>query len=285
MAMKKRQTKLETLVRYAMVYHLSGVLPLYVINEFPKSGGSWVGQMLSRALGLSFPRNQFPQLKSCILHGHYLHPGINNVLIVWRDGRDDIISWYHHCLFLNESGRNKPVVDRLRQKFQFTDYTDLHANLPEFIEHCFTEKYPMKFSWKDFVNKWINEKTAVFVRYEDLRTAGAEELCRVVKELTGEPLSPVRANAIIDEFSFAKQAGRAPGMENKNSFLRKGIVGDWKNHFSLEARQLFDQFVGNELIQLGYEQNHDWVDDGALPAATKIVLVKNDSKSNAPIAS
>ncbi|HLL56876.1 MAG TPA: hypothetical protein VK359_03025, partial [Rubrobacteraceae bacterium] len=32
------------LVRLSMVHLLSGAVPLYVINEFPKSGGTWVGQ-------------------------------------------------------------------------------------------------------------------------------------------------------------------------------------------------------------------------------------------------
>src|SRR5215204_5371245 len=31
------------LIRAGIVHLLSGVLPLYVVNEFPKSGGSWVG--------------------------------------------------------------------------------------------------------------------------------------------------------------------------------------------------------------------------------------------------
>ncbi len=37
------------LVRAWMVHLLSCVVPLYVVNEFPKSGGTQVGQMLGRA--------------------------------------------------------------------------------------------------------------------------------------------------------------------------------------------------------------------------------------------
>ena len=48
------------LVRAGMVRLLSGVLPLYVVNEYPKSGGTWVGQMLGRALDVPFPRNRPP---------------------------------------------------------------------------------------------------------------------------------------------------------------------------------------------------------------------------------
>ena len=55
------------LVRGGMVHLLSGPLGLYVINEFPKSGGTWVGQMLGRALGVPFPRIAYQRLvlRSC----------------------------------------------------------------------------------------------------------------------------------------------------------------------------------------------------------------------------
>ena len=42
--------KLNSLARLGMVHLLSGPMPLYVINEFIKSVGSWTGQMLDRSL-------------------------------------------------------------------------------------------------------------------------------------------------------------------------------------------------------------------------------------------
>ena len=42
--------------------------------------------------------------------------------------------------------------------------------------------------------------------------------------------------------------------------MRKGIAGDWKNQFSLEAAQMFDQLAGETLVQWEYEQDRDWVD-------------------------
>ena len=59
---------------------------------------------------------------------------------------------------------------------------------------------------------------------------------------------------------FKNKAGRNPGDENKLSFLRKGIAGDWKNYFSKEANQVFNKFAGKELIKLGYEIDDSWID-------------------------
>src|SRR3712207_8037395 len=42
--------------------------------------------------------------------------------------------------------------------------------------------------------------------------------------------------------------------------LRKGVVGDWRNQFSPEAREVFNRYAGEELILLGYEKDRKWVD-------------------------
>ena len=123
-----------------MVHMLSGAIPLYIVNEYPKSGGTWVGQMLGRALRVPFPRNRFPVLRPSIMHGHYLRPwGMKNVVVVWRDGRDVMVSWYHQNLFSHE-WRNDLQVERARREFSFRNYDDIYKNLPEFIEWAFTQK-------------------------------------------------------------------------------------------------------------------------------------------------
>jgi sulfotransferase family protein len=59
--------------------------------------------------------------------------------------------------------------------------------------------------------------------------------------------------------SSHSSASLGAGEENKRSFLRKGVVGDWRNQFSLEAREVFDRYAGEELILLGYEKDRKWV--------------------------
>jgi Sulfotransferase domain len=245
------------LIRTGLVHFLSGALPLYVVNEFPKSGGTWVGQMLGRALGLPFPRNRLPVLRPSIMHGHYLSPwGMKNVVVAWRDGRDVMVSWYHQQLIPHEW--NELQVGRSRRDLPLEDYEDVYGNLPAFIEYAFTRPHSPSFSWADFVRRWHGRKNAVHVRYEDLRTDTASELLRLVLGLTGKQLGPEEASAIAEEFSFERQAGRSAGEEDRRSFLRKGVVGDWRNHFSPEAREVFDRYAGGELILLGYEPDRTW---------------------------
>ncbi|MEM7029539.1 MAG: sulfotransferase domain-containing protein [Chloroflexota bacterium] len=254
--------KFDVLSRIVLCNTLSGVLPLYIVTEHPKSGGTWFGQMLSSALQIPFPRNQMPRLTTSIMHGHYLYsPGLRNVFCVMRDGRDIAVSYYYHALFENE--RNPAWrVHAMREKFPFQDYDDIEQNLPVFIEYLLSRKQrfyrPSNFSWTQFVDSW-HQRDASIVKYEDLLNDPAQELKRAIHQVTGQTMPLDHLQTIADTFSFANQAQRASGQENTRSFLRKGIAGDWKTKFSLEARQMFDYYAGDALILMGYEPDHAWV--------------------------
>lgn len=248
-------TKLQSIQRYIMVKGLSKQLPLYVINEYPKSGGTWAGQLISTALQLPFPRNQFRPLKSCVIHGHFLNPrAMHNVVCVWRDGRDLMVSWYYHCLFRHEYD-NQSLVEKVRHQLQFSDCEDIYQNLPQFIEYSLTQPYYPRFTWTDFVINWHHHSNAVHLHYEDLHQKPVENLIWVVQQLSQQTLEPTRAKEIVAQFSFQRQKKS----NQKHRFLRKGIVGDWKNHFSPEAKQVFNHYAGNALILMGYENSQAWV--------------------------
>jgi hypothetical protein len=254
--------KLNGLLRYLIVHvGCNNSLGYYLVNEYPKSGGSWLGQMLAEAVGISFPRNRLPLLKPSIMHGHYFATwNIKKAVVIWRDGRDVLISQYYHYLFKNERG-NAYGVDIARSDLDFLDYNDIKNNLPKFMKHVYETKKHPKFSWSEFVNKWAELEGAVNVKYEDLRLNTSTELQKIAKKLNGIKLSDAKAQKIADEYSFESQAKRKAGEENINSFMRKGIVGDWKNYFTQESKELFAKYAGDELITLGYEKDFSWVKD------------------------
>ena len=57
-----------------------------------------------------------------------------------------------------------------------------------------------------------------------------------------------------------RQTGREPGQSDNNEHVRKGVVGDWRTHFSREAAEVFNELGGEALVHLGYEADTGWVD-------------------------
>jgi hypothetical protein len=241
---------------------LNGALPwnFYpLVNEYPKSGGSWLAQMLAEALELPNPRRRLPMLRSSMMHGHYLWPmNLRNIVMVWRDGRDVMVSFYYH-LVADNNFAGPTAKAHSRRLMGVSDVDDIRANLPRFIELVSEGKLHPRFGWGEFHHRWKdNPRVLAHTRYEAMLEDAGAELFRLQATLGGTRSRDV-CKEIADRFSFERQANRQRGEADNSSFLRKGIAGDWKNHFSPEAARVFDHFSGDALVDLGYEQDRGWV--------------------------
>jgi|TARA_R110002096_G_scaffold272416_4_gene466074 hypothetical protein len=254
--------KLDALQRLIMINCLSGFLPIYVVTEYPKSGGTWVGQMVSEILRVPFPRNKRPDFQSCLLHTHLLYMRtIKNVLVVFRDGRDVMVSQYFHMLFENE--KSSPIlVKKTRGDLSFKDYHDVEHNLPTFIDYIFDKESssvsPYHFTWTQFVNSWRGKDVAT-VKYEDMVAEPTYSLRTILRQMGRDGPDESYLDSVAKKYSFENQAMRKPGEENRMSFLRKGRPGDWMEKFNRKSALLFDEYAGSELIELGYAVNRSWV--------------------------
>ena len=220
-----------------------------------------MSQLLSDALNLEFPRNRLPSLSSSILHGHYMIDSpLDRKVLVWRDGRDIAISWYYHAV-IGHSLTSSAAVKRMRKRLGVTDVdSENREELFSKALRLFLENPGLpRFTWSEFVRRWYGDKGYTHVKYEDLLRDTKAELTRILYELTGETLDEAVAYAIVEKYSFKKQTNRDPGAENEKAFLRKGISGDWRNHFSMDDRRLFCEYAGDELELLGYETGGPWV--------------------------
>lgn len=224
-----------------------------IVNEFPKSGGSWFSQMLAETLGLPFPRNRLPMARSCIMQCHIMNTwNMRNVVLVWRDGRDVAVSLYHHLLMGHEKMADSRIAD-YRRRIGIKDPSEVVENLPRFLEVMMTNPVFPRFTWPRFVEIWHERQGTVATRYEDLLVRPADELARIAREL-GRPEPPREAlDEIVERYSFRAQSGRRAGEEKQGSFMRKGVSGDWKTHFNPVANEIFESHAGDALRALGYE--------------------------------
>lgn len=248
------------LKRLALWHLFSTKLDLVLLTEFPKSGGTWLSKLIASYLKIPFPENESAKFEKALLHGHHVyHPNFHNLICLNRDGRDILVSYYYH-MFSGMKEIKSSVVNDFRKNLNFKDYQDTKANLPKYIEYMFTQynKGKFRFSWSEFVQSFYGKEDVIHVKYEDLLADAPQTLNNILVQLNEEQVDIAKVKSIVNRFSFKNQTNRKPGEEDTKSFLRKGIAGDWKNHFSPKACQVFDHYAGKELIHLGYEKDHNW---------------------------
>ena len=253
--------RLNILLKRAMVHNVRGFgPPKIVLTEHPKSGGTWVSRMLADYLDMPDPGNRLPTRRRCVLHGHYLYVhGANDTIVMWRDGRDVVVSHYYFHLFR----RRKTMpgwAEKQQERLGIADPRDIERYLPRYIEYCFTDGPPFNMSWTSFAETWRHRTGCVQTSYEAMREDPQREMKKLLEYLSLPEIDGAKLDACIAKSSFENVTGRKPGDEDAYSFARKGIVGDWKNRFTREAREVFDHYAGQTLIDLGYETDHSWVD-------------------------
>ena len=254
--------KLNDVIKHAMVHHVPGFGPgKIVLTEHPKSGGTWVSQMLAEYLGMPSPRTRLPTRRRCVVHGHYLYvDNANDTIVLWRDGRDVIVSHYYYHLFHRKT--TMPAwAEQQRRQLDIKDPLDIQRYLPRYIEYCCTDGPPFHMTWSSFIETWKNRSGCLKTSYEAMQESPRSEMEKILRYTSEHDIDKVKLEACIAKYSFENVTGRKPGEENKYCFVRKGVVGDWKNHFSRAAREVFDYYAGWALIELGYETDRSWVDN------------------------
>ncbi len=94
-------------------------------------------------------------------------------------------------------------------------------------------------------------------RYEEL-LADPSSIRRALTVLAVDDSETAVQHCVAAASFKALSGGRAPGQEDRSHFFRKGVAGDWKNHFREEDRAIFKDEAGQGLIELGYEPNDQW---------------------------
>ncbi len=167
---------------------------------------------------------------------------------VLRDLRDTLISRYFS---IRDSHKPDPAgkIEAMRLKLRDLSVEDGLANVMFDAGMEATAKIQ---------RSWLGSNE-IILRYEDLITNDVELFTRLFVEQLGLPITAEQVEKAVVSQRFDTVYGRKPGDEDVMSHGRKGIAGDWRNHFT---RRLADQFHGRygELLQnAGYEKDAGWV--------------------------
>jgi adenylylsulfate kinase len=239
------------------------------VAGLPKSGTTWMNKLLSMVPGYCSRTIYDPSRSTMLhdvspmtfqllpqyaysvakLHTRYTHYNFNTILnyadrfvLMYRDLRDMCVSRYFHVL--NEETQR---------------HYKLYHSLPkeEGILHS------INIIRKEYV-KWVadwyevaqaNSDKILTVRYEDLHA----DVSGTMKKVLSFYEIPYQ-EALLEKMAETQLRKPVALKESlaKGETKRRGIIGEWREHFTQEHKDYFKDFAGPLLIQLGYEQDNEW---------------------------
>jgi len=217
-----------------------------IVNAFPKSGTTWLLHLLCDLLEAQ--HKDTPQMEPLsyghpvsgewtVRKNHYPYweqviPIVKGKIVVMsqRDPRDIVVS----AMFYRKT-------------------TDLEAAIDVMIQSQYVE----------WVGSWVAPLEAlkcklVKTSYENLHARPVGQLRNIVFEVSGETLSNERIKEAIERQSFENMVIQLKGDRH---FMRKGIVGDWRNHFTRGLARKFNDHFGQFMLEQGYVDSLEWWKD------------------------
>lgn len=200
----------------------------------------------------------------------------SRIAYLFRDPRDWIVSTYHffrnvylknrdnpsapQCLDLySESGDDKARVFKALIDGEFPHVSDRLCYVYPSVRELLEDKI-----------KYRAKEDVFFVDYERTRLEPVEFFADFAKWIAGTPdLPPEVSQADLEKaaemgtFSYQTKGKIQEGcsddwVKDDGGWFRKGIVGDWQNHFTKEMKDYFKDQTGDLLIEAGYATDMDW---------------------------
>lgn len=205
---------------------------------------------------------------------------------VIRDPRDVSVSAYFSHLYSHRVDAEWPELQERRERLQrldkegglLSELEELRWQFDKMEEWAYGRSDILELKMEDLTGDPYRQFLRVF-RFLDLVDERALSLPRRAAYTTSRVLRAVerripgrlalpgrlgrlpaeRVLGIVWENDFAKKAdGRETGREDPRSHYRKGVPGDWRNHFNPEHVTYFETHYGALLRRLGYEREAGW---------------------------
>ncbi|XP_062993345.1 sulfotransferase 1C2-like [Elgaria multicarinata webbii] len=166
--------------------------------------------------------------------------------------------WEHNCKIIYVARNAKDNMVSYFHFHKMNQWMPEPGNWDHFLENFLTGKIPWG-SWFDHVRGWWDAKERypiLYLFYEDIKEDPAREIQKVAQFL-GFKLPEQVLNRIVHHTKFENM--KANPMANYTTvpscfldqtvspFMRKGIVGDWKEHFTAAQSERLDDICAREL--------------------------------------
>jgi hypothetical protein len=111
--------------------------------------------------------------------------------------------------------------------------------------------------WRNYILAWLAAPPQAMCRYEDFLKDPLHALQSVLMQL-GIVVSLAELSNAVEANTKDKMQRSLDNAFRHNSFIRRGVAGDWRNYFNDAHVQVFKEQAGDALIQLGYEISDNW---------------------------
>lgn len=224
----------------------------YPPNEFnvigtPRSGTKWMQKIITLLIKQDRRgrvRRKIEPLLRIDTSVRHFHEGViedfsprQKIVFIYRDIRDCIVSGYHYLsnsLHPGTMGCTPEVLAALPKD------EAIERQLIMYMKY----RMPVMVYWLS-----VDAPNLVKVRYEDM-LADREGNIRAIIERFGMRLSESSICRIVEQTSFRTMSGRREGNEDARSHQRKGIAGDWTNHFTERHIRIFTSMGGEDLLRM-----------------------------------
>ncbi|XP_048505631.1 luciferin sulfotransferase-like [Athalia rosae] len=243
--------------------------------SYPRTGSHWAQEMTwcigndfdyEQAQTLSVLRNPLLELSALLVSGEYvdwfskLGNSVENVertpspryvkshlpwdllpsqlkikkpkiIYVTRNPKDACVSFYYYCKLLH----------------------GLKGTFEEFAELFLQGMVPMGSFWNHVLKFWEhrNDENILFLTYEEMQKDQAGAIRKTAKFLN-KVVTASQVSGLCEHLKFSKMAANpavnleymiGKSEDSDLKFIRKGKVGDWRNHMSVELAERFDQWT------------------------------------------
>jgi hypothetical protein len=164
-------------------------------------------------------------------------------VVIYRDLRDVAVSY---CFYVRQTPWHP--------EYKLYNKLSIQEGLRLFADNMLCDYLDWIESWE----KTSDSPLSLVLSYENLLSSPHEQLSKIANHF-GLDSSLSKIEEIVSANSFLTlSSGREQGQENNSSFFRKGVAGDWVNHFTPELKELYKKLIGHFLVTHHYEENFSW---------------------------